>query len=119
MIIVTQFTSTHDKGQMIRVDPKTALLIIKSLVEQIRSESPNAFREELRTEQGEYFSIAVLPVEAMRELRDTLWKEEHRANRRSKKSLTNSRSTSRRGTRTSPRATSSRASATSRKRGSR
>jgi len=46
-------------GQMVRVNKKEALKIIKSLTSQILSDDCNTEREEFYDEDGKYFSISV------------------------------------------------------------
>jgi len=48
-------------GQMVRVSPSEAILIIGSLCSQMRTGRPpdGSSREEFRTTDGEYFSLSV------------------------------------------------------------
>lgn len=46
-------------GQMVRVNMQEALMLITTLSEQIRLNSPNGARTEFTTVDGKYFSIAV------------------------------------------------------------
>lgn len=48
-------------GQMIQVDQMTAMQLMKSMMEQIMNNSPNAGRIEFVDDQGKYFCIAVMP----------------------------------------------------------
>ena len=59
---ISRWNSKKDgKGTYVTVSPEDAHRIIQSLSGQIATRSPNTVREEFRTEDGEYFSIAVHP----------------------------------------------------------
>ena len=48
---------------MLRVTPSEALTLIQSLSSQMLAKNPNSGRAEFTTEEGEYFSIAVMEQE--------------------------------------------------------
>jgi len=48
-----------EPGMMLQLNPDEALALIQSLSAQLVSKSPNTGRTEFRTEDNEYFSVAV------------------------------------------------------------
>jgi hypothetical protein len=61
---IVRWNKKGEKGYMVRVDREEAVHLIMSLATQIHCNNKNSTREEFITNKGEYFSVAVEPVES-------------------------------------------------------
>jgi len=74
-MIIIPFKTDMLHGYAVQINKADALQLIASLAEQLRTGSPNSGRAEFRTALGEYFSVAVLSDDVLREQEKEQWEQ--------------------------------------------